>query len=96
MKLLKDPKSGTRKKAKRLIFIITAGESRIGIRPVPIADKLKAKPINAKIFALGTGVEDNEDLEEEIEDMASSWKYVYKLGDFSDLRRLVYYLRRSK
>ena len=82
--------------ATRLIFIIAAGGSRIGTRPVPIADKLKAKPINAKLFALGIGVEDNEDFEEEMEDMVSSWRYLYKLGDFSDLRRLVYYLRPRK
>ena len=80
--------SGARKKATRIVLVITDGRTTVGIKPKEPANQLRAPPLSAKTYALGIGFNINS---QELLDIAGSSGNVFRARSYRDLRRIAYY-----
>ena len=84
-----DSTSGSRKNAKRLVFVITDGFTNLGIKPKVPANELRAPPLNAKIFVIGIGASVNE---QEILDIAGFKSHAFRAKSYKELKKIAIYL----
>ncbi|XP_065067352.1 uncharacterized protein LOC135692930 [Rhopilema esculentum] len=89
IELYQDPNSGARPNAKRIVFVITDGNTNVGVKPKIPADQLRAAPLKAKVFALGIGTSVNE---AELVDIAGSSSHVFRAKNYQILKKIAHYL----
>ena len=89
IELYQDPNSGARPNARRIVFVITDGNTNVGVNPKIPADQLRAAPLKAKVFALGIGTSVNE---AELINIAGFSSHVFRAKNYKILKKIAHYL----
>ena len=71
------------------MFVVTDGRTNVGIKPKIPAKKLRAAPLNAKIFALGVGAKVNA---KELLEIAKTMRRIFKAKNYIALKSIAKYL----